>query len=132
MLERVLPGVGRWAEITVDRADAVSFPEEQDAFARAVDKRRREHHRWARARRLRSSGCADASCPGERGASAWPSGIVGSMTHRDGPRVRFWATPDTPGPEREAVWNELLGVGVGHIDTEDLAGLQAFPLASEM
>lgn len=46
--------------------------------------------------------------------------------HAAGQRVRFWATPDTPGPEREAVWRELVAAGVDHINTDDLAGLEAF------
>ncbi|GAA2356408.1 phosphatidylinositol-specific phospholipase C/glycerophosphodiester phosphodiesterase family protein [Saccharopolyspora halophila] len=46
--------------------------------------------------------------------------------HAAGQRVRFWATPDEPGPEREAVWRVLDEVGVDHINTDDLAGLQEF------
>lgn len=41
-------------------------------------------------------------------------------------RVRFWATPDVPGPARDAVWRELLAAGVDHINTDDLAGLESF------
>ncbi|MQA28113.1 MAG: hypothetical protein GEU94_22290, partial [Micromonosporaceae bacterium] len=41
--------------------------------------------------------------------------------HRNGQRVRFWATPDTPGPQREAIWRELLAADVDHINTDDLA-----------
>ncbi|MFD9906306.1 phosphatidylinositol-specific phospholipase C/glycerophosphodiester phosphodiesterase family protein [Streptomyces sp. NPDC059063] len=52
-------------------------------------------------------------------------GIV-SAAHARGQRVRFWATPDAPGPEREAVWTELLAAGVDHLNTDDLAGLQTF------
>lgn len=52
-------------------------------------------------------------------------GIV-SAAHKRGQRVRFWATPDLPGPERDAVWGELLAAGVDHLNTDDLAGLQAF------
>ncbi|MFD4834176.1 phosphatidylinositol-specific phospholipase C/glycerophosphodiester phosphodiesterase family protein [Streptomyces uncialis] len=43
-----------------------------------------------------------------------------------GLRVRFWATPDAPGPQREAVWDELLAAGVDHLNTDDLAGLAAY------
>lgn len=43
-----------------------------------------------------------------------------------GQRVRFWATPDAPGPEREAVWSELAAAGVDHINTDDLVGLEEF------
>ncbi|WP_069170120.1 phosphatidylinositol-specific phospholipase C/glycerophosphodiester phosphodiesterase family protein [Streptomyces griseus] len=49
-----------------------------------------------------------------------------SAAHREGRRLRFWATPDTAGPERDAVWSELLAVGVDHLNTDDLAGLEAF------
>lgn len=46
--------------------------------------------------------------------------------HADGYRVRFWATPDTAGPARTAVWTELRDAGVDHLNTDDLAGLQDF------
>ncbi|MFE5185872.1 phosphatidylinositol-specific phospholipase C/glycerophosphodiester phosphodiesterase family protein [Streptomyces sp. NPDC056628] len=46
--------------------------------------------------------------------------------HSRGQRVRFWATPDTPGPARDALWTELLAAGVDHLNTDDLAGLEAF------
>ena len=46
--------------------------------------------------------------------------------HAAGYRVRFWATPDAPGPARDAVWDELLDAGVDHLNTDDLAGLEAF------
>lgn len=43
--------------------------------------------------------------------------------HQAGRRVRFWATPDDP-----TVWRELIQAGVDLINTDDLAGLQAFLL----
>ncbi|MFW3470510.1 phosphatidylinositol-specific phospholipase C/glycerophosphodiester phosphodiesterase family protein [Streptomyces microflavus] len=49
-----------------------------------------------------------------------------TAAHREGRRIRFWATPDLPGPEREAVWSELLAAGVDHLNTDDLAGLERF------
>lgn len=52
-------------------------------------------------------------------------GIV-SAAHKRGQRVRFWATPDLAGPQRDAVWGELLAAGVDHLNTDDLAGLQRF------
>ena len=52
-------------------------------------------------------------------------GIV-EKAHAAGYRVRFWATPDTVGAAREAVWRELLDADVDHINTDDLAGLEAF------
>ncbi|MDN3295233.1 phosphatidylinositol-specific phospholipase C/glycerophosphodiester phosphodiesterase family protein [Streptomyces ficellus] len=51
--------------------------------------------------------------------------IVASA-HRSGRRVRFWATPDQPGPARDAVWSELLSARVDHLNTDDLAGLARF------
>ncbi|MEU6102871.1 phosphatidylinositol-specific phospholipase C/glycerophosphodiester phosphodiesterase family protein [Streptomyces flaveolus] len=51
--------------------------------------------------------------------------IVGAA-HGRGQRVRFWATPDLPGAARDAVWGELLAAGVDHLNTDDLAGLEAF------
>ncbi|MFG3321543.1 phosphatidylinositol-specific phospholipase C/glycerophosphodiester phosphodiesterase family protein [Streptomyces sp. NPDC048171] len=52
-------------------------------------------------------------------------GIVGAA-HACGQRVRFWATPDIAGPARDAVWTELVAAGVDHLNTDDLAGLEAF------
>jgi hypothetical protein len=46
--------------------------------------------------------------------------------HRRGQKVRFWATPDLAGPARDALWSELLAVGVDYLNTDDLAGLEAF------
>ncbi len=51
---------------------------------------------------------------------------VVSTAHRRGQRVRFWATPDLPGPARDAVWSELLAADVDHVNTDDLAGLERF------
>lgn len=49
-----------------------------------------------------------------------------AVAHRNGQRVRFWATPDLPGPAREAVWRELVEADVDHLNTDDLAGLERF------
>ncbi|WP_353946546.1 phosphatidylinositol-specific phospholipase C/glycerophosphodiester phosphodiesterase family protein [Streptomyces sp. HUAS MG91] len=57
-------------------------------------------------------------------------GIV-SAAHAHGQRVRFWATPDFPGPERDAVWRELIAADVDHLNTDDLAGLEAFLTAHD-
>ncbi|MFI6697636.1 phosphatidylinositol-specific phospholipase C/glycerophosphodiester phosphodiesterase family protein [Streptomyces sp. NPDC050509] len=51
---------------------------------------------------------------------------IADTTHAHGQRLRFWATPDTPGPARDAVWTELLAAGVDHLNTDDLAGLERF------
>ncbi|MFI1396228.1 phosphatidylinositol-specific phospholipase C/glycerophosphodiester phosphodiesterase family protein [Streptomyces sp. NPDC020681] len=49
-----------------------------------------------------------------------------AQAHDHGQRVRFWATPDTPGPARDAFWTELLAARIDHINTDDLAGLERF------
>ncbi|MFJ3705267.1 MULTISPECIES: phosphatidylinositol-specific phospholipase C/glycerophosphodiester phosphodiesterase family protein [unclassified Streptomyces] len=49
-----------------------------------------------------------------------------SAAHANGQRVRFWATPDIAGPERDAVWSELVAADVDHLNTDDLAGLEGF------
>lgn len=54
-------------------------------------------------------------------------GIV-ERAHRQGQRVRFWATPDAPGRARDAVWTEVLRAGVDYINTDDLGGLRQFLL----
>ncbi|MGH3664638.1 MAG: phosphatidylinositol-specific phospholipase C/glycerophosphodiester phosphodiesterase family protein [Egibacteraceae bacterium] len=54
-----------------------------------------------------------------------------ATAHADDQRVRFWATPDLDTPAREAVWRELVAADVDHINTDDLAGLQAFLLAND-
>jgi len=46
--------------------------------------------------------------------------------HKAGQRVRFWATPDAPGPAREALWKVLAAAGVDHLNTDDLSGLANF------
>ncbi|MFE3828275.1 phosphatidylinositol-specific phospholipase C/glycerophosphodiester phosphodiesterase family protein [Streptomyces sp. NPDC059092] len=51
---------------------------------------------------------------------------IADTTHAHGQRLRFWATPDTPGPARDAVWSELLAAGVDHLNTDDLPGLERF------
>jgi hypothetical protein len=49
-----------------------------------------------------------------------------TRAHATGRRVRFWSTPDEEGAARDAVWSALLGAGVDHLNTDDLAGLEAF------
>ncbi len=48
---------------------------------------------------------------------------VVERAHIQGRRVRFWSTPDTP-----EAWRVLFDAGVDLINTDDLAGLQAFLL----
>jgi hypothetical protein len=55
-----------------------------------------------------------------------------ATAHARGQRVRFWATPDLPGADRDAVWTELLAAGVDHLNTDDLAGLELFLRARDV
>jgi len=48
------------------------------------------------------------------------------QAHEKGRLIRFWATPDTPGKERDAIWAELLDAGVDLLNTDDLGGLREF------
>ncbi|WP_151475395.1 phosphatidylinositol-specific phospholipase C/glycerophosphodiester phosphodiesterase family protein [Streptomyces albicerus] len=57
-------------------------------------------------------------------------GII-SAAHSRGHKVRFWATPDLAGPARDALWGELLAADVDYLNTDDLAGLEAFLDAHE-
>jgi hypothetical protein len=49
-----------------------------------------------------------------------------ATAHAKGARVRFWETPDAPGPEREAVWQALRQAGVDLLNSDDLDGLKEF------
>ena len=48
------------------------------------------------------------------------------QAHAVGQTVRFWNTPDLAGPARDALWEELFAAGVDFLNTDDLAGLEAF------
>jgi 4'-phosphopantetheinyl transferase EntD len=90
MIEEILPPEVASAEAFDDSAVVALFPEEEEVVARAVDKRRREFAtaRGCARRALATLGLPPAAIvPGERGAPAWPSGVVGSMTHCDGYRA---------------------------------------------
>ncbi|MFG2372291.1 phosphatidylinositol-specific phospholipase C/glycerophosphodiester phosphodiesterase family protein [Streptomyces sp. NPDC048504] len=49
-----------------------------------------------------------------------------AQAHAHGQTVRFWNTPDVAGPARDALWDELFAAGVDFLNTDDLAGLEAF------
>jgi hypothetical protein len=51
------------------------------------------------------------------------------LSHDKGRLVRFWATPDTPSAQRQAMWNALVSANVDVINTDDLCGLQQYLLA---
>lgn len=49
-----------------------------------------------------------------------------ATAHAHGQALRFWGTPDEPGPARERVWAHLLEAGVDLLNTDDVDGLRAF------
>jgi 4'-phosphopantetheinyl transferase EntD len=111
--EILLPAVAA-AEAFEDPPEVVLFPEEQAVIGRAVERRRREFataRACARAALARLGQPPVAILAGERGAPAWPAGIVGSITHCAGYRaaavgraaevltVGLDAEPDQPLPD---------------------------------
>ncbi|MFC4907580.1 4'-phosphopantetheinyl transferase family protein [Actinomadura gamaensis] len=90
MIEKLLPDAVAVAEEFGPPSPAPLLPGEEAAVARAVAKRRLE---YASVRACARRALADigrppvALPPGERGAPAWPAGVVGSMTHCDGYRA---------------------------------------------
>lgn len=90
MIEEILPGVVRAAELFHDPEGVALFPEEEAAISRAVAKRRNEFTsaRWCAREALAALGYSPVPLvPGERGAPTWPDGVVGSMTHCAGYRA---------------------------------------------
>ncbi|WP_330456438.1 phosphatidylinositol-specific phospholipase C/glycerophosphodiester phosphodiesterase family protein [Streptomyces sp. NBC_00820] len=51
---------------------------------------------------------------------------ITGAAHARGQQIRFWETPDAASPARDALWAELLAGGVDYLNTDDLAGLEAF------
>ncbi len=49
-----------------------------------------------------------------------------TRAHQHGYRLRFWATPDQPGPARARIWSKEVEAGVDQLNTDDLDGLQRF------
>jgi 4'-phosphopantetheinyl transferase EntD len=101
-------------EDVVEDLPVTLLAEEEAAVLRAVPKRRREFatvRACARTALGRLGVEPVAILPGESGAPAWPSGIVGSMTHCDGYRaaaaarradvasIGIDAEPDEPLPD---------------------------------
>lgn len=98
MIEELLPEsvvvVEAYGEDTADAGRAAGvpegaslFPEEEAVIAKAVPKRRKEFTavRGCARRAMEKLGVPpQAVLPGERGAPAWPAGLVGSMTHCEG------------------------------------------------
>lgn len=84
MIQQILPAAVAATEAFSDPPHVSLFPEEKDAIARAVEKRRRE---FATARAcaresLARLGIAPSPIPrGPDGAPRWPDGVTGSITH---------------------------------------------------
>jgi 4'-phosphopantetheinyl transferase EntD len=90
VIERILPPQIAAMESFGDISDAVLFPEERVAIARAADSRRREFataRTCARTALARLGQPMAAVLPGPRGAPQWPEGVVGSITHCAGYRA---------------------------------------------
>ncbi|QKW09795.1 4'-phosphopantetheinyl transferase superfamily protein [Streptomyces sp. NA04227] len=93
MIEDILPGKVACASSLGDLADEAPgtlFPAEEAVITRAVAKRRQEFTtvRICARRALKQLGVEPVPLvPGKRGATAWPSGVVGSMTHCAGFRA---------------------------------------------
>ncbi|MFE7119072.1 4'-phosphopantetheinyl transferase [Streptomyces sp. NPDC057654] len=136
MLAGLLPAAAESAESFEDPADAVLFPEEEALITRAVDKRRREFTTARHCARQALARLGRTPAPlvhGERGAPAWPDGIVGSMTHCDGYRAAAVARrtdiaslgidAEPHGPLPEGVYESIaLPAEQSHLD--GLAGLR--------
>jgi 4'-phosphopantetheinyl transferase EntD len=90
VIEELVPPEVAVAESFGDLPQARLFPEEEALIARAVDRRRRE---FATARACARTALAGLGLPpapigrGQRGAPAWPPGVVGSLTHCEGYRA---------------------------------------------
>jgi hypothetical protein len=72
------------------------------------------------------------------GAGDMPSGEeerlseIVATAHAKGYRLRFWGTPDRPGPERDALWSALAAAGIDYINTDDLEGFATFVRSSAL
>jgi 4'-phosphopantetheinyl transferase EntD len=89
VLERILPPSARVVATEKD-LEGVLYPEEEDAVAQAVEKRRREFTtaRACAREALTQLGYPEQAIPsGPRGEPVWPAGVVGSITHCDGYRA---------------------------------------------
>lgn len=134
MIEQIVPTKVVTTEAFSDPPDSWLFPEETEAIARAVDKRRREFT-TARAcarealARLGFEPVAIARGPG--GAPRWPDGVTGSITHCSGYRACAVArTRDADSIGIDAEPNEATPDGVlrtvsGDAERAHLAGLPA-------
>lgn len=90
MIAELLPAAVAAEEAFEDGKEVELFPEEQQAIAQSVDKRRREFATVRACARTAMARIGQPPVPllrGERGAPQWPAGVVGSMTHCTGYRA---------------------------------------------
>ncbi|MET9248517.1 4'-phosphopantetheinyl transferase superfamily protein [Nonomuraea sp. NPDC003709] len=90
MLDEILPSWVATAELFGDPPDITLFPEEEALVSDSADKRRREFRTSRHCAHLALRRLGVAPRPvlrGERGAPAWPPGVVGSITHCAGYRA---------------------------------------------
>ncbi|AEW97447.1 MULTISPECIES: 4'-phosphopantetheinyl transferase family protein [Streptomycetaceae] len=97
LMPHLLPEDVEVAEAFADPPHAELFPQEAEAVARAVDKRRREYTTVRMCARTALGRLGIPPVPilrGPKGEPRWPAGIVGSMTHCDGYRAAAVARDD--------------------------------------
>ncbi|MFJ6622714.1 4'-phosphopantetheinyl transferase [Kitasatospora sp. NPDC091335] len=98
MIKDLLPDVVVTEVAYDDPPEARLEPEEEEAVARAVDKRRREYATVRHCARIalgRLGVPYRPLVPGLRGAPSWPDGVIGSLTHCDGFRAAAVARAGT-------------------------------------
>jgi 4'-phosphopantetheinyl transferase EntD len=130
----ILPAAVAAEEAFGDDPAAEIFPEEQEAIAKAVVKRRQEFitgRACARAALARLGLPPAPILRGERGEPQWPAGVVGSITHCAGYRACAVArTTDLAGLGIDAEPDAGLPAGLiesvaGHAEQAWVAGLAA-------
>jgi len=90
VIEEILPAAVAAVSTREDVLDGALFPEEEEALARAVEKRRREFvtaRACARRAYERLGVAPQPVVPGPQGEPSWAPGVVGSITHCDGYRA---------------------------------------------
>ena len=134
MIEQILPPEAVAAEAFSDPPDVWLFPEEEDAIARAVGKRRLEFSTARACARQALARLGIEPVPvtrGQDGAPRWPAGVTGSITHCRGYRACAVArTHDVASLGIDAEPDEATPEGVlryvaGDAERDHLAGLSA-------
>jgi 4'-phosphopantetheinyl transferase EntD len=94
VIERLVPAPVAAAEAFADVDESLMWPEEAEAIARAVSRRRREYGtvRHLARQSLQRLGLPPAAVPaGENREPRWPAGVVGALTHCAGYRAAVLA-----------------------------------------